>query len=81
MLFQRHRPARFFALAVLAFVITGLWQPGFNRIEIDAQLLRRAPGRRDQPTTATGCSITAPPLHGAERIDDDGGAATGRPSR
>jgi hypothetical protein len=33
MLFQRHRPARFFALATLACVVTGLWQPGFNRIE------------------------------------------------
>jgi predicted O-methyltransferase YrrM len=33
MLLQRHRPARFFALATLAFVVTGLWQPGFNRIE------------------------------------------------
>jgi hypothetical protein len=33
MLLQRHRPARFFALAVLAFVVTGMWQPGFNRVE------------------------------------------------
>ena len=33
MLVQRHRPARFFALATLAFVVSGLWQPGFNRIE------------------------------------------------
>ena len=33
MLFQRHRPARFFALATLACVVSGLWQPGFNRIE------------------------------------------------
>jgi hypothetical protein len=33
MLFQRHRPARFFALATLACVVTGLWQPGFDRIE------------------------------------------------
>ena len=32
MLFQRHRPARFFALAALAFVVTGLWQPGFNHV-------------------------------------------------
>jgi hypothetical protein len=34
MLFQRHRPARFFALATLGFVVSGLWGlPGFNRIE------------------------------------------------
>ena len=33
MLLQRHRPARFVSLVVLAFVLTGLWQPGYNRIE------------------------------------------------
>lgn len=33
MLLQRHRPARFFALATLACVVAALWQPGFNHIE------------------------------------------------
>jgi hypothetical protein len=33
MLLQRHRPVRFFALAALAFVLTGPWQPGFNHVE------------------------------------------------
>ena len=33
MLLQRRRPARFFALVVLAFAVTALWQPGFSRIE------------------------------------------------
>jgi hypothetical protein len=33
MLLQRHRPARYFALVVLGFVVTGLWQPGLAPIE------------------------------------------------
>jgi hypothetical protein len=33
MLLQRNRPARFASLVVLAFVLTGLWQPGFKGIE------------------------------------------------
>lgn len=33
MLLQRHRPARFLALAALGFVVTGLWRPGFHQIE------------------------------------------------
>jgi hypothetical protein len=33
MLLQRRRPARVFALAVLAFVVTGMWRPGVGRVE------------------------------------------------
>src|SRR5262249_5526374 len=33
MLLQRHRPARFLALVALAFVVTALWRPGFDRSE------------------------------------------------
>ena len=33
MLLQRRRPARFASLVILAFVLSGLWQPGFNGIE------------------------------------------------
>jgi hypothetical protein len=32
MLLQRHRPQRFLALVALGFVLTGLWEPGFNRV-------------------------------------------------
>jgi hypothetical protein len=32
-LVQRHHPARVFGLVMLAFVLTDLWQPGFNRIK------------------------------------------------
>jgi hypothetical protein len=33
MLLQRRRPVRVFALAVLAFVVTGMWRPGIGRVE------------------------------------------------
>jgi hypothetical protein len=33
MIWMRNRPARLFALVVLAFVTTGFWQPGLKRIE------------------------------------------------
>jgi hypothetical protein len=33
MLLQRRRPVRVFALAVLAFVISGVWRPGVGRVE------------------------------------------------
>jgi hypothetical protein len=33
MLLQRRRTARFVSLVVLGFVLSGLWQPGFNSIE------------------------------------------------
>ena len=59
MLLQRHRPARFFALVVLAFVVTGLWQPGFNRIETRAASSASIRWSRP-PTAVIGCSITAP---------------------
>ena len=68
MLLQRHRPARFFALVVLAFVLTGLWQPGFNRIETARsffgvhQVVETADGRHRLLYHGTT-------LHGAERID------------
>lgn len=32
MLLQREQSARFIALVVLGFLLTGLWQPGFNRV-------------------------------------------------
>jgi hypothetical protein len=75
MLLQRHRPARFFALAVLAFVVTGLWQPGFNRIET----LRSFFGVHQVVETADNrhrLLYHGTTLHGAERI---GGAASGAP--
>ena len=73
MLLQRHRPARFFALAVLAFVVTGLWQPGFNRVET----LRSFFGVHQVVETADNrhrLLYHGTTLHGAERV---GSAASG----
>ena len=55
MLIQRRRPARFFALVVLAFVLTGLWRPGFNQIQTMRSFSAFISGQRP-PTAATGCS-------------------------
>lgn len=75
MLFQRNRPARLFALAVLAFVVTALWQPGFNRVET----LRSFFGVHHVVETADRryrALYHGTTLHGAERIE---AAGDGRP--
>lgn len=79
MLVQRQRPARFFALVVLAFVLTALWQPGFNRIETARsffgvhQVVETADGHRRLLYHGTT-------LHGAERTRaDDGTLVTSLP--
>ncbi len=75
MLFQRHRPARFFALATLAFVITGLWQPGYNRIES----MRSFFGVHHIVETSDNryrLLYHGTTLHGAQRINAAGGAAS-----
>jgi hypothetical protein len=68
MLFQRHRPARFVALVALAFVVTALWQPGFNRV----MSLRSFFGVHQVVETADGrhrLLYHGTTLHGAERIE------------
>jgi hypothetical protein len=76
MLLQRHRPVRFVTLAALAFLITGLWQPGFNRIASFRsffgvhQVVETA--SRDYRLLYHGTT-----LHGAERIGE--GATPDRP--
>lgn len=68
MLLQRQRPARFVALVMLAFIVTGLWQPGFNRVESRRsffgvhQVVETADNRYRLLYHGTT-------LHGAERID------------
>ena len=60
MLLQRERPARFFAWVVLGFVLTALWQPGYNSVETARsffgvhQVVETSDG-------GIGCSITAQP--------------------
>ena len=71
MLLQRHRPARFFALVVLAFVATALWQPGFKRVVA----VRSFFGAHQVVETTDGAYrllYHGTTLHGAERLGLDG---------
>jgi hypothetical protein len=78
MLLQRRRPQRFLALVVLGFVLTGLWQPGFNRVAAFRsffgvhQIVETADGRFRVLYHGTT-------VHGAERIADTGAAAGAAP--
>lgn len=79
MLWQRHRPARFFGLVALAFTATGLLQPGLARIET----VRSFFGVHQVVETADGTHrllFHGTTIHGAERVRDaDGAPVTGRP--
>jgi hypothetical protein len=69
MLLQRERSARFIALVALGFLLTGLWQPGFNRVAAARsffgvnQVIESTDGRFRLLYHGTT-------LHGAERIAD-----------
>jgi hypothetical protein len=74
MLVQRRRPARFCALAVLAFALTAAWQPGFKRIAAARGFF----GVHQVVETADGhhrLLYHGTTMHGAERI----GARAGTP--
>ena len=74
MLVQRKRPVRFLTLVALCFVLTGLWQPGFNRIEA----VRSFFGVHQVVETTDGrfrLLYNGTTLHGAERIGDGTSAA------
>jgi hypothetical protein len=76
MLLQRRRPQRFLALVVLGFVLTGLWQPGFNRVAA----LRSFFGVHQIVETADGrfrLLYHGTTVHGAERIADADADAAG----
>ena len=78
MLLQHRRPQRFLALLVLGFVLTGLWQPGFNRVAA----VRSFFGVHRIIETADGdfrLLFHGTTLHGAERIADAGAAAGAAP--
>jgi hypothetical protein len=69
MVLLRHQPARFFALLVLAFVVSGLWQPGFNRVFA----MRSFFGVHQVVDTTNGgfrLLYHGTTLHGAERLAD-----------
>jgi uncharacterized membrane protein len=78
MVLQRQRPRRFLALLVLGFAVTGLWQPGFNRVAA----VRSFFGVHQIVETADGrfrLLFHGTTLHGAERIADTGAAAGAAP--
>ncbi len=79
MLLQRRDPARFAALAVCAFIITGLWQPGLRLIEQTRSFF----GVHRVVETITGTHrmlVHGNTIHGAERVREaDGTSVTGPP--
>jgi hypothetical protein len=79
MLLQRRDSARLAALAVCAFIITGLWQPGLRLIEQTRSFF----GVHRVVETMTGTHrmlVHGNTLHGAERIRQaDGTPVTARP--
>ena len=78
MMLQRRRPQRFLALVVLGFVLTGLWQPGFNRVAA----LRSFFGVHQIVETADGrfrLLYHGTTVHGAERIADADAAGGATP--
>jgi hypothetical protein len=78
MLLQRQRPARFIALVVLGFVLTGLWQPGFRRVEAVRSFFGV---HHVEETTDSRYRLLyhGTTLHGAERISDSVAAGNAAP--
>jgi hypothetical protein len=79
MLLQRRDPARFAALAVCAFIITGLWQPGLRLIEQTRSFF--GVHRVVEKIIGTHRMLVhGNTIHGAERVrETDGTPVTGRP--
>ncbi len=79
MLLQRHDAARFAALAVCGFIITGLWQPGLRLVEQTRSFF----GVHRVVETVTGTHrmlVHGNTIHGAERVrEPDGTPLQGRP--
>jgi predicted O-methyltransferase YrrM len=79
MLLLRHRPARFFGLIVIAFIVAELWQPGVKRV----QTVRSFFGVHQVIETRDGAHrvlLHGTTIHGAERMREaDGTPTAGRP--
>jgi hypothetical protein len=79
MLLQRRRSHRFLALVALGFVLTALWQPGFNRVAA----VRSFFGVHQIVETADGrfrLLYHGTTVHGAERLADlESGSASPEP--
>jgi hypothetical protein len=79
MLSQRRRPVRVFALAVLAFVVSGVWRPGVGRIETARSFF----GVHEVADTGDGTHrilFHGTTIHGVEAVKSrDGEPLTSRP--
>src|SRR5262245_49634854 len=78
MLLSAQRHARYFGFVVLAFVVTGLWQPGLKQIETARSFF----GVHQVLETVDGTHrllFHGTTLHGAERVRDANGPVSGRP--
>jgi hypothetical protein len=79
MLLQRRDPVRLAALAVAAFIVTGVWQPGLNVIETTRSFfgVHRVVETSDGTHRLLHHGTT---IHGAERVRDaDGARVTATP--
>jgi hypothetical protein len=77
-LLSRKKPARIFGLVVLAFALSGLWQPGQSRLETTRSFF----GVHKLADSADGkyrLLFHGTTIHGADRItNDDGSPVSGR---
>ncbi len=78
MLFQRHRPARFFALVILSFAVTAFWRPGIAPVETARsffgvhKVVEVADGRARLLYHGTT-------MHGVQRLRNEDGTPRSRP--
>jgi predicted O-methyltransferase YrrM len=79
MLLQAQRPARFFGYAVMAFVITALWQPGVMPVET-ARSFFGVHRVVESPDATHRLLFNGTTIHGAEAVRDGSGRrVTARP--
>ncbi|MFH0298964.1 fused MFS/spermidine synthase [Bradyrhizobium sp. 31Argb] len=79
MLFQRHRPMRFFGLAVLGFMLTAFWRPGFVPVETARSFfgVHKVVEINDGKFRLLSHGST---IHGAQRLrNEDGTPVQGKP--
>jgi hypothetical protein len=79
MIWKRREPAKLFGFAVLAFAVTGFWQPGMKRIETARSFfgVHKILESEDRSHRLLFHGTT---IHGAEKIrNDDGSEVTGKP--
>ncbi len=79
MILNRRQPARLFGFVVLAFAVTGFWQPGLKRIEISRSFfgVHKIVESEDRTHRLIFHGTT---IHGAEKVRNaDGTPVTGKP--